>query len=504
VRRNSSKGMKVVAIFMTMLFAATFMASLLPETNAAPSPAEIVYIDPESGFVGETVRVVGGIDTVNGSYRILFDGKEVENGNATETMVNTTFTVPLSAKGNHSVNLVDIISGDQSLPLNFDVVTSYYVRAEPARIQEGINTTITVGVNEAEANTTLTFTINVTDPQSAFYTATLNVLTNTTGSGFSSISYYGDFSSGANTNYVGIYDVAVVSNNGILAAGDFTVGLTDRLEYGRTKTESVSVLIRGAGYNANETVATNLTFAGEPVAGWVTIAASDGVVTLNWIIPSNASLGIYTVTLTNATGMQVKPVPDVQNFTVAEVIVHCQTQSRYDKEPLAGVSVGAFLGETYVASGITNEAGWVDLHVSHGNYTFKAFWKNVEVGSLNYSVLQNVTLPPLECELARLTITIRDETGFPLPFINVALASNKTGVSQFETNNTGTIRTNSFTNNSYTIEARRYGNLFNTTHVANLTATLWINITCPTLTLFANPHPVRQRNGFKGDSAWKR
>ena len=486
VHEHLSNRGKVVATFTMLLLIVTLFASLLPEASAAPFPVEIISINPESGPVGETVRVIGTIDNANGSYQILFDGKEAQNGDAAETTVDTTFTVPLSASGSHSVTLVDVAGGNQSLPANFNVTTSYDLQVEPARIQEGLNTTITLDVNNAEASTTLTFTINITDPESALYTVALNVSTNSTGSGFNSISYYGDFSAGANTNYVGIYKVTVGSGNGILATGNFTVGLTDKLEYGRTKTETVSVLIRGSGYKANETVNTNITFAGEPVAGWLTIAVLDGVVTSNWTIPSNASLGTYTVTLTNATGMQAKPVPDVQNFTVVEVIVHCQTQNRYDNEPLAGVLVGAFLDQSLVTSGVTNETGWVDLQVSHGNHTFRAFWRNVEVGSLDYKILENTTLPPLECELARLTITIRDETGFPLPFITVALVSNKTGVSQFETNSTGTIRTNSFTNISYTVEARRYDNLFNTTQIANLTSTRSINMTCPTLTLFVN------------------
>ena len=480
---------------MAILLTITLTAMLLPEATAAPSPVEIVSIDPESGLVGETVRIIGGIDTANGAYKILFDGKEVKNGNATETVVNTTFTVPLSVKGDHSVTLVDVANGNQSLPLTFNVITSYDVKAEPTGIQEGLNTTITVTVKGAEPNAPLTFTINVIDPQSTFYTASLNVSTNATGSGSNSVLYYGDFSAGANTHYVGTYNVSVVGASEIRATGNFSVGLTDRLEYRRTETEVVSVHIRGAGYPAEETVIVNVSFAGESVGGYpkYIAAGKDGVVTSNWTIPSNATLGIYTVILTNLAGMQVKPTSDIQNFTVTEVIVYCQTQNKYDKKPLAGVSVGAYLGETYVTSGISNETGWTDLLVSHGNYTFKAFWKTVEVGSLNYNVLQNVTLPPLECELAHLTITIKDEAGFPLPFINVTLASNKTGVLEFETNNTGVIRTNTFTNVSYTIEAQRYDKLFNTTQIGNLTVTRWINITCPTYTLFVN---VMDSKGF--------
>ncbi len=139
-----------------------------------------------------------------------------------------------------------------------------------------------------------------------------------------------------------------------------------------------------------------------------------------------------------------------------------------------------------MTGGLTNGTGWIDLQISYGNYTFRAFWKTVEVGSLDYNVLENATLPPLECELAHLTITIKDEAGFPLPFINVTLASNKTGVLQFETNNTGTVGTNTFTNVSYTVETRRYGLLFSSTQVANLTVTRWINVTYPTYSMFVN------------------
>lgn len=486
VHKSLSGRAKVTAIFVAMILAATFMASLLPEATASPSPVEIVSMDPVSGAVGETVRAIGGIDTANGSYRILFDGKIVKNGTSTEMVVNTTFAVPLSATGNHSVTLVDVGGGSQSLPVNFSVVTSYYVKVEPARIQEGLDAAITVGVNDAEANTTLTFTINVTDPTFFFYVANLNVATQATGAGSNSISYYEDFSSGATTKYVGIYTIAVVEAKEILASGNFSVGLTDRLEYGRTET-GTRVHIRGAGYEPDKSTRADITIGGESVAGFISVADAQGVVTYVWQIPKDAQLGIYTVTLTGETGVQNKPIPDIQDFTVTEVIVHCQTQNKYDKETLAGVTVTAtLLGETTVAGGVTNRTGWIELEVSPGNYTFKAFWKNVEVGSLNHSIMENTILPPIECELAQFTMTVKDETGSPLPFINVTLASNKTGVLQFETNSTGIVGTNTFTNASYTIEAFRYDHLFYSTQIANLTVTRWVDITCPTYTLFVS------------------
>jgi len=759
-----------------MLLVTTLIASLLPKTTATPSPVKIDSIDPNSGPVGTTVRVIGEIDTP-GSYSILFDGEEVKNGTVVGTAVNDTFKVPLCVRGNHNVTLYDVTNDNQSLPATFNVITSYYVTAEPARIQEGLNTTITVSVDEAEANATYTFTINVTDPQPipASYTATLTVSTNATGSGFNSTLYYENFSVGANTNYVGTYAIAVMDINETLTTGNFTVGLTDKLDYRRTEI----VDIRGAGYNANKNVTINIATAGASVVGYpknitadlggivtdswnitigntagtytvtltnatmgtvkpvpdvqnfwierifidptsgrwrttvrvvgrivtsngtyqilwdgknvkeaigqsdgavndtfivppsvkgyhnvtlrdvnqttesmpatfevttscyvlaeparipegtppgptltvgvreaeanatyiftikvtdplnwnwtaknilvttngdglgknstvypstytnytgtyritvnatlasgsftvsltnepeyrvtnkvwiqgsgyrkeeiVTVditnatgvsvigypknvtAGTDGIVGDAWTIPEDADLGIYAVTLSNATTPgTVKPIPDIQNFTVIEIIVYCQARNRYDKEPLPDVTINVTNPYGDVASGKTNETGLIDFRIDRGNYTFKAVWKNEPVGTLEN---QSVTGEAMEyvlqrtfnitCELAQITIAINDEDGHPLPFINVTLANAtlapQTIVDSFETNYMGIVATNTFTNTSYTIEARRYGHLFNMTPIENLTVTRWINITCPTYTLFVH---VLDSNGL--------
>ena len=73
------------------------------------------------------------------------------------------------------------------------------------------------------------------------------------------------------------------------------------------------------------------------------------------------------------------------------------------------------------------------------------------------------------------------------------LESDKTGTLGFLTNRTGTIALNTFTNISYTIEAWRYGFLFNRTLIENLTATSLIEIKCPTYTLFIH---VLDSNGL--------
>jgi len=491
VQEHLPKRGKVAATFMAMLLVITFIATFLPKATATPTLA--INIHPISGTVGTEVEVNGTIDTLNGGYTIRWNGTlNVTTGYTTGYNVTTSFVIPqtIGAPSGRYV-LIELIDDtvDNIVNTTFSLYTKYNIEAvvpsPPSQLQEGRITDILVNVTGGEANTVYSANITVTDPSGAVYYNDTLQLTNTTNTGYGegNITYPANFSLGANTDYVGLYTIAL---NETLATENFTVGLTDSLDYGRTETEVVWINIRGAGYLVDEFIIVDLTFAGESVAGYPKpMGAVNGVVTDAWKIPNNATLGIYTVTITNAS-YTIKPVSDVQDFAVTELIVYCQTQNRYDNEPLAGVSVAAYLNETYVASGITNETGWIDLRVSHGNYTFKAFWRTVEVGSLKYNVLENGILLPLECELAYLIITIKDEAGFSLPFINVTLESNKTGVLQSETDSTGVIRSNMFTNVSYTIGARRYGNLFNTTQIANLTVTRWVNITCPTLTLFVN------------------
>jgi hypothetical protein len=370
------------------------------------------------------------------------------------------------------------------MPKTFEVTTSCYVSAEPARTLEGFTTTVTVGVHEAEASKNYTFTVNVTDPTHAHYSATLVLSTNSTGSGSKSTLYYGDFSAGANTNSTGKYNVTVIASNEILANGSFIIGLTDELEYRVTN----DVIIRGSGYEVGKFVSANITCVetGETVFS-ESSDAIDGTVSYEWAIPENATVGIYTLTLSGATPSgTVKTIHDIQNFTVMRIIVYCQARDKYDNESLTGVTIEACVGTAVIVSGTTNITGWVNFPIDVGNYNFTALWQNEIVGSLSQGVTGNATFY-IGCELAHVKITIIDESHppQPLPFINITLTSNRTGTLLFTTNYTGTIALNTFTNISYTIEARRYGLLFNTTLIENLTSTLDINITCPTYTLFA-------------------
>jgi len=295
LNRNLSKKGKTTATFIALLLTATFIASLLlPQATAAPT---ITDITPDSGPVGTTVRVVGEIDTANGSYQIRWDGKSVKNGTAVETAVNDTFIMPPSTEGDHNVTVYDVTGDTESSPQTFTVYKFY------CQIQ----------------------TVNL----------------------------------------------------------------------------------------ANETLA-------------------------------NILVEVYNATTDNR-----------------------------------------------LNSKLTNATGWTIFPLDPGNYSFKAFWKDVEIGVLYDQVIAANETLTLECQLANVEIAVKDEADAPLSLINVTLSYNYTTrdnatfpeTISFETNNIGTITSyNMFTRINYTIETRRYGFVFNTTFIKELPVQPWYNITitCPT------------------------
>jgi len=464
---------------------------------------KIDSIDPDRGPVGTEVRVLGEIIELNGFYQILWDDQNVTPARpALGRTVNDTFMVPPSVLGNHIITLLDTLYGINSTPVPFNVSeTTYYVFAEPDWVQEGLYTNITISLYGGEANKNYTFMINVTDPTGVSSTADLTVPSNETGSGAGFRRYWDKFVGGNVTKFVGVYSITV-NETDLNLTGEFIVGLTDKPKYRREETVS----IRGSAYQPNENVTINIEFGGESVRGYPKInvtADEEGIVTDSWFIPIGAEPGTYTVTITNATTPgTVKEPADAQNFTITGVI--CQIQTRnLDNETVAGVTVDVWNATTPitqeelpVTSDDTNTTGWVRFPLEAGNYTFRALWRaEVVVDSLtNQSVMENVILN-MTCRLAHIRIAVKDEVNTPLPLIDVTLVYNyrtwygapREEAPSFETNASGiAILSNTITNISYTIEARRFNNLFNRTLIENLTASRWINITCPTYTLFVH------------------
>jgi len=480
--------MKLTAVVIVTMLAVTFFTPLLHKASA--TPITIASIDPDSGPVGTIVRVIGEIDTLGGSYQIWWDWETfLKEGNCPSDSkeVDDTFTVPSSSEGVHEVDLYDDTLGTYATGQFLVTLSSYTMSIEPSRIQEGLNTTVTVGVQGAVANKNYTLTVVVTAPSSASYTADLNLATDEDGYGTASKIYWGEFLS-ANTHFVGTYSVAV---NESLATGNFTVGLTDKLVYETTEV----VCTRGSGYNPDENVTVNIKFGEASVAGYPKNVTADmeGVVIDLWNVPIDAATGTYVVTLVSATNSgTIKEPVDVQEFSVTIV---CQIQTRnLDDEPVADVTVEVYNATTsdFLISEKTNKTGWVIFFLETGNYTFKTLWKDVEVGSLSNQSVSGTLIRILEVQLAHIRIVVKDEACAALPLINVILTYNYTtryretllGTFPLETNFAGIAEVyNTLTNISYTVEAWRYGYLFNRASIENLTSSLQVNITCPAYNL---------------------
>ncbi len=344
------------------------------------------------------------------------------------------------------------------------------VSASPPRIQEGENTTITIEVIKAAPSITYTFGINVTNPAGTFSVKNITITSDALGSGSNFTEYWRDFTE-ANTNYVGTYQVAVrnVTTNEVLATGSFKVGLTNKLKYARNETVS----IQGSGYAPNKNVTVNVKLNETQFVEQNVTVNTLGIANYSWQVPSNATSGLYTVSISNATEpSNAKVPPDVQDFFVEVWQVQVWARNLAD-EPIEDLNITAYsntiVPEQFLnVSQETNETGLSSFMLARGNYTFRAFWKQVEVGNFSSPLIYNDTVldEGSWVQLSNLKITVKDgATGENLPFIQLTLeynyttdaGENMTETSLFGTNFTGTAYAhNLFVNISYAVKAKRY------------------------------------------------
>jgi hypothetical protein len=320
MKRNKAIGtLLLLSISLTVLFA-------LPTHAATYSE-----LDPTSGTVGTEVRLTGTIDTQGGTYTILFDVDDdgtaettVKTGSAPANSynVNTTFVVP-SCVGNdagrdHKVTLEDDAT-ENTHNATFTVDTSREIIV-PEYAQEGDEVALNMSVTGGLANTVCNFTVMVTDPagtESNNYNVSFT--TDANGFGYNITNFPTDFSTGATSNFTGTY--TLVANRTLpgnivnAATASFDIGLTNASTYERF--ETVNVKTSGWIPNQNLTV-TIKNPSMQNVSVWDPVNATDGTWTGDWTIPWDASAGIYTVEVVNATG-DGKAVDSIQTFTVSSV-----------------------------------------------------------------------------------------------------------------------------------------------------------------------------------------
>jgi hypothetical protein len=285
----------LVAIIMSVM-----IVGLLPALPV--SAVTLSSISPTSGNVGTEVRVIGTIDTLGGGYAIWFDidddgtpdaGEDIVTGNAPANSyaVNDTFEVPpclgSDAGNGHSVWLQDI-STTAVQSLSFAVITSRTITTTPEHFQEGdlvpVNITVTGGTL---ANTLNNFTVGITNPAGVTHMDyDFSFTTDALGSGSVTKNFPTTFATGASSNWTGTYTIeanrtapGVITN---AASTTFTVGLTDKLSYGRFETVSVKT----AGWNLGQNITIVIKDPSDQnVTVWDSVNATTGQVTGNWVIP---------------------------------------------------------------------------------------------------------------------------------------------------------------------------------------------------------------------------
>ncbi len=188
----------------------------------------------------------------------------------------------------------------------------------PTRTQEGSSTgvTLVLTVRGLVGGKSYTDYWAVSDPSGNNYAITTTNVAPPSGNYTVTEVYPRDFGVGAGLTYVGQYSVAIFQTSpgtSLVGAGQFGIGITDKLFYQRTQVVS----IKAAGYNANDMVAVSITQGGVAAPGFPLHVTADGSgnVFASWITTVSTLTGNYTVSL-SATSTAPKNPPDSQWFII--------------------------------------------------------------------------------------------------------------------------------------------------------------------------------------------
>lgn len=494
---------KKTALFLIAITLLSLFASLIVP-RATATPAEL-SITPQQGIVGDTLVAHGTIDTPNGTFTVRWDRTLNFTGTAVGSNATTSFGIPSTVGAprplgrNVTVELIDDTLASVVATKNFTLFTAFYMQvgtpSPPKQLQEGTSVRINVTVTGSEPNAVANITVRNAANQTHSKFVPLSPVS---GSGSANVTYPTSFPTGANMNYTGIYKAFFNETT----TQEFSVGLTDKTEYHR----SDGVKIQAAGYKPSETVRVNIVIQGKSVPGWPAnyTASSGGLVAWTWTVPLNATSGTYRMTLTNTTTTGTfKVPPDDQGFNVTGVRCFVKAMNLAD-EAVAGASIEVYnqtAPTVLKAMGNTNGTGWIQFNLDQGNYTFKGFVKDVEVGLLaNRTVTADIELN-MQLRLIDFEVLAETVDGQTVPLIDMVLKYNRTtrdnttiaDSSSAQTNATGRVTiSNLFVNKTYQVEASRYGMLFkNTTVVVQaqpVLARIPLNFTLPTLVL--NIHAI--------------
>jgi hypothetical protein len=465
---------KKAAVTLLILMSVAFLFMPLSMVLGQQLGVNIILVSPqEEGPVGQEVNVQGTIDTTDGQYQILFGDKLVISNSSEGFYVNANFTIPELPGGDYLITLRDV-SKNVNATYSFTVSISYSIEAvvpsPPAQLQEGDDVVLNVRLTGIQSGTSYyaNVTVELPSPLSTSYSQLIELTISSQESVATGQITYPSTAfepEGSLTNYTGSYYV-YLNQSQLLAQDQFFVGFTDKSQYHRDQT----VNIRAIGYEPDENATISIKYAetGAGVFSETVTASNEGVINSSWTVPPDALIGDYNVTITPDN--TEKAIPDSQLFSVPGYAVKVQTLNLAG-DPVPQILVEALDLETDITyNGTSGSDGIATLNLEKGNHTIRAFWKGVKVGELNVSITGESSFD-LTCELTNLKITVQNENGIFIPFVNLDItyqyvttkdSASNTGRASGQTNLSGAFVLNSVLPGiGYTINASLYGVVFN-------------------------------------------
>lgn len=462
---------------LTLMITTVFMTlSFLPRTHALTT---IFLVDPQSGPVGTVTRVTANLTTLNGPYEIKYDGRLVLSGNASANVVITQITILDASSGTHNVTVTDLTTNETS-ESPFTITTAYYIDIPTTTktIQENDTVPVRVNITGGDSATTQTANIAVQAPTQRTYTKMTNVTLSTYGNGTTTVNYPTDFPAGANTSFVGNY-VAIF--NTTLSNSTFAVGLTNATEYHRNQIVNIK-----AAYGPEELVTLNIN--GGEISLAINTTDPSGLVSYNWTVPANALIGSYNVKIVSVNATTKKSPGDTQNFTIPGFTINA-TAKNLANETVESMTIRAYESGTLTTENTTSSNGLAVLQLEVGNFTFRGYLKDTEVGEQTIQVNDTLAFD-LSCNLTNVRIHLFAQVSgseISIPDAGVYLTPyNKS----FVTDINGTaILSSMLPNATFSLNFTRYDTSFNITPFdnlfvnGNLVAWFDVNVTCPNLNL---------------------
>jgi hypothetical protein len=463
----------------------------------------IYQVTPSSltGPVGTAVNVQGTIYEANSSYQIVFGNIVVASGNTYPQgyYVNANFTVPQVPKGVYALIIRDVAISTNSTADSFTVTTGYSIKAIPSEVQEGNSVELNVAVTGGDPNTAYSANVSVLlpSPLNTEYSKVVSLGTSNQEGTVNAQITYPDSSfqpSGSVTDYAGAYTI-YFNQTESLAQNQFSVGFLDSTTYHRGQT----VTIGATGYQPSQAATLSVTSGatGASLDSASLTASAEGIINITWVVPSNAAIGAYTAKITPQ-GTQ-KSIQDSEIFSIPGYSIQVKTVN-IAGDLVSGVQIQALDEASNIAYNSTSgNDGVANFNLETGAQVLTAFLVGVKVGETTITVTGNGTFS-LQCQLTDLKITVQNENGILMPFVNLAITyqyqptsggSSQTGSASGQTDPSGTFTLDSaLTGISYTINASLYNEVFNsgnnTINSLPVQALSEVVITCPNEALTIN------------------